>query len=376
MQVDVNACFVRDQRCFMQKNDYSLYWEDVGERLIYAELDDYAWKLPEKIFRYKKHDSLYIYHDGKLAAFYSVNDSKKEAEAGYKFYCNNENCLKVIDLKKKVSKKVQKQIALIKKQKPDKISEGQLKNLILKTLSLYHEALSTHYLTQPQFFEKFEQGDEKSYMQQLKRLAQARFRYTRIAWTDAMGLSRALLDEYAKRKGLALKEAENISLDELKKKMPAKEELSRRENGFVLISDNHKIKIVSGDSVNGYINKYERFSDIGSAKGIIGNKGKAKGVAFVVKNENLDLKNPPKGMEKGMILVVQNAWPEFDVYYRLAAAIVTNEGGITSHGVIVAREFGIPCIVGTRIATKVFKDGDYIEVDANKGTVRKLKTKD
>ena len=92
----------------------------------------------------------------------------------------------------------------------------------------------------------------------------------------------------------------------------------------------------------------------------------------MVKNEYLDFNRLPRGMRKGMILVIQNAWPELSKYYRLASAIITNEGGITSHGVVVAREFNIPCIVGTKIATKVLKDGDRVEVDANKGVIRKL----
>ena len=75
---------------------------------------------------------------------------------------------------------------------------------------------------------------------------------------------------------------------------------------------------------------------------------------------------------KGMILIVQNAWPELDALCRLAAAIVTNEGGITSHGVVVAREFGIPCIVRTHIGTEIFKTGQMAEVEAEKGIVRKL----
>ena len=59
---------------------------------------------------------------------------------------------------------------------------------------------------------------------------------------------------------------------------------------------------------------------------------------------------------------------------RKAAAIVTDEGGITSHAAIVSRELGIPCIVGTQYATKILKDGDLVEVDANKGTVKKIKS--
>ena len=54
-----------------------------------------------------------------------------------------------------------------------------------------------------------------------------------------------------------------------------------------------------------------------------------------------------------------------------AAAIVTDIGGITTHAAIISRELGIPCIIGTKIATKLLKDGDYIEVDAENGIVKK-----
>ena len=55
-----------------------------------------------------------------------------------------------------------------------------------------------------------------------------------------------------------------------------------------------------------------------------------------------------------------------------AGAIVTDIGGITSHPAIVARELGIPCVVGTEKATKVLKDGMKIMVDGKKGVVYKI----
>ncbi|MBI5230345.1 MAG: pyruvate, water dikinase [Candidatus Magasanikbacteria bacterium] len=58
---------------------------------------------------------------------------------------------------------------------------------------------------------------------------------------------------------------------------------------------------------------------------------------------------------------------------KKAAAIVTSEGGITSHAAIVSRELGIPSIIGTKIATEVLRDGDIVEVNANHGWVKKLK---
>ncbi len=74
-------------------------------------------------------------------------------------------------------------------------------------------------------------------------------------------------------------------------------------------------------------------------------------------------------MEKGDILVTKMTNPDFVPAMRIAAAIVTDEGGITSHAAIVSRELGIPCIVGTGNATKVLKDNQIITVDATRGVV-------
>ena len=74
------------------------------------------------------------------------------------------------------------------------------------------------------------------------------------------------------------------------------------------------------------------------------------------------------------MLVAVVTHPDYVPAMQRAVAIVTDEGGITSHAAIVSRELGLPCIVGTEHATKALKDGDFVEVDATSGFVRKLKT--
>jgi pyruvate,water dikinase len=58
---------------------------------------------------------------------------------------------------------------------------------------------------------------------------------------------------------------------------------------------------------------------------------------------------------------------------KKAGAVVTDAGGILSHAAIVSRELNIPCIIGTEIATNILKDGDLVEVKADKGVVRIIK---
>ncbi len=105
----------------------------------------------------------------------------------------------------------------------------------------------------------------------------------------------------------------------------------------------------------------------GVIKGVTAYPGKAKGVVRIV----LD---PTKAdhFQEGDILVAGMTRPEYLALMKKASAFVTDSGGILSHAAIVARELKKPCVIGTQIATKVLKDGDVVEVDADTGTVRKV----
>jgi phosphohistidine swiveling domain-containing protein len=72
------------------------------------------------------------------------------------------------------------------------------------------------------------------------------------------------------------------------------------------------------------------------------------------------------------ILVASMTRPEFLPLMKKSKGIITDEGGITSHAAIISRELNKPCVVGTLIATKVLKDGDYIELNANHGIIKKV----
>lgn len=77
-------------------------------------------------------------------------------------------------------------------------------------------------------------------------------------------------------------------------------------------------------------------------------------------------------VKSGEVLITAMTTPEYLSAMKKAIAFVTDEGGVTCHAAIVARELKKPCIIGTKIATQVFKDGDSVEVDAEKGIVRKI----
>lgn len=99
--------------------------------------------------------------------------------------------------------------------------------------------------------------------------------------------------------------------------------------------------------------------------GTAASSGKARGRVKIV----LDIKREGNKIKKGDILVTSMTRPEFMPFLSKIGGIITNEGGITSHAAVISRELKIPCIVGTGNATQVLKDGQIIEVDANKGVV-------
>jgi pyruvate,water dikinase len=70
------------------------------------------------------------------------------------------------------------------------------------------------------------------------------------------------------------------------------------------------------------------------------------------------------------ILVTANTTPAWTAIFANIAGLVTDNGGILSHAAVVAREFGIPAVVGTRSATTLIKEGQLIEVNGAEGMVR------
>lgn len=99
-------------------------------------------------------------------------------------------------------------------------------------------------------------------------------------------------------------------------------------------------------------------------KGISASGGKVKGKVSVVKN-------PAKmgDIKENSILVTPFTTPLMVVAIFKASGIITDIGGITSHAATISRELGIPCIVGTKNATELLKDGMEVLVDGDEGFV-------
>ncbi|QQR78881.1 MAG: hypothetical protein IPJ68_01215 [Candidatus Moraniibacteriota bacterium] len=177
------------------------------------------------------------------------------------------------------------------------------------------------------------------------------------------------LKKEAKRANLSYPEILQCSVDEIiNRRLPSRTEIRNRQraNGFVL--EKGQIQIVTGK-------EYERIRDyfptsIKERRLLTGNtayKGQVKGPVCVV----YSLQDYEKFRE-GDVLVAAMTTPDMVPLVKMASAVVTDEGGITCHAAIIARELKKPCIIGTKDATAILKDTMVVEVDATAGTVRVL----
>lgn len=214
----------------------------------------------------------------------------------------------------------------------------------------------------------------------LRRMAEIVHAYTFLktdrvdAWKHSVALFHdffAFLAEFIP--GATILDASNMALQEIRNllchgQIPNREELKLRSRGILYHLRPGKLDILyDAEQLSQAKKGLEARYKTNKLIGVCVCKGKARGPVKIIAHSD-DLKK----IEKGDIFVAKYTFPTFTPAMIKSAAIVTDDGGITSHAAIVSREFKIPCIVGTKIATKVLKDGDMVEVDAEKGIVRKL----
>jgi phosphoenolpyruvate synthase/pyruvate phosphate dikinase len=102
-------------------------------------------------------------------------------------------------------------------------------------------------------------------------------------------------------------------------------------------------------------------------EGVPCSSGQVAGVARVV--ENLE---EARALQRGEILVARYTNPGWTPLFNLAGGIVIEEGGLLSHGAVVAREYGIPAVLRIEGATQIFRTGQRLRIDGSAGTVEIL----
>lgn len=203
-------------------------------------------------------------------------------------------------------------------------------------------------------------------------------------WQDERKRSSFLTTHYLSKFIEEASKRTKVSLDSLKYatqremqfifngELKENELLKRKQNG-VYFWDKDGMEALVGNDADKVKESVLGSKDLGQVddfRGLTASVGKAIGRVKILKSVTELFK-----IEQGDVLVAVMTRPDYIPAMKKASAIVTDEGGITCHAAIVSRELQIPCIIGTKIATKVLKDGMMVEVNANHGWVKIIKTK-
>ncbi|MDE1857368.1 MAG: hypothetical protein KGH98_04820 [Candidatus Micrarchaeota archaeon] len=160
-----------------------------------------------------------------------------------------------------------------------------------------------------------------------------------------------------------------ISKGELESEaIPTMEELIERDRHYIFYNHRLYTKISLEDFAKGIGVEIRREKEPSGTLSEIRGQTAMKGIA-AGKVRIITRKDELRGFIEGEILVAPMTTADYLPAMQKASAIITDEGGITCHAAIVAREIGKPCIIGTRFATKVLKTGDLVELDADKGII-------
>jgi len=184
-----------------------------------------------------------------------------------------------------------------------------------------------------------------------------------------------LLKVMARRLNISLKQLRFMLTGELEASLGKGQidlgKINKRMKLCALACESGKsVKLLEGKTAEAFVKNIKKEIINFSAREFMGQTacpGKVKGKVIIV--------NTPDDMAKmnnGDVLVSFATNPNLMPAIRKASAIITDEGGLTCHAAIVSRELNIPCIVGLKVITKILKDGDLVEVDADRGVVKKI----
>lgn len=196
--------------------------------------------------------------------------------------------------------------------------------------------------------------------------------YAKDCISRAIARTMPVLLEIAARKNMTYDDLSYLQAREVENifKIPNEELLNRigeRKKGWAAVATKEDVYYYTGEDIKKVEEKEEIDKNVVEIKGQVASRGFVKGVVRFVKDATELSK-----VKKGDILVTSMTTTDFTPVLGKLSGLITDEGGLTCHAAIVSRELGIPCVIGTKFATKILKDDDRVELDAEKGIVRKI----
>jgi len=316
-----------------------------------------AWQLGygkyfENVFG-KKYNVIF-YYDGVKVNFYHTLEDFENFKSGPTERLISDNVLF-----KKLNNEFKENVISLRK-----ITDSDLARNIKEVFELIGKVMSLYmFIVSDSFVQKVPEAWESRHASEgiLYELDEKIENYISVLLND-LGLEKTFAHF------LTIKEIENVINN---KSFSVSDELRKRKKGYIIYNE----KIIVDKSFNDFcvecdfVNpEADSISETSIIKGNPGYGGIVTGKVRII-NKKEDVANFGDGEILVSIMTNVNYLPAI----KKARGIITDEGGITCHAVIVARELKKPCIIGTKIATKVLKDGDMVEVDAENGIIKVLK---
>ncbi|MDI9312690.1 MAG: PEP-utilizing enzyme [Limnohabitans sp.] len=380
---------------FLCKNDTETYIKETYDHAKNKDIN-YFKNLKSKIIKeadifidYSKSEKDLVSFLGKLQEFHGYWMPLNNMAVGLEKYVNETNpdfftqaigltcekpwTLEQVDEMRKIKSQ-------INKKNYEELLESE-KSLINEHVNKYKwkgsHLFSVHSFTVGELFQQMKDDNHQESsskinkeieVQMLDILAFIRFRCAE-AVSKAVQIAYPIFLQVAEKNNLTYQELLEHTINEIETKDFNKQRAQKRiiNKGFVYDGE---ITILNDQQIEEYksiLLAKDNISRVDTLKGLIAQKGKATGIVKIINN-----KDDVDGFEEGMVIVSYETTPDFVHIMKKSSAIITNFGGLTSHAAIIAREFKVPCIVGTKFATEILKDGDEVEVDADNGTVRIL----
>jgi phosphohistidine swiveling domain-containing protein len=201
----------------------------------------------------------------------------------------------------------------------------------------------------------------------------------RLNWTVLNYYHELFIDETKRRLKLPKEQIRLLNFNEIADALSGRSNVNRqkiryRSKGAIAILKNGKISFIEGNKTDKIMKIIKNTNTkIKILKGTVASVGNTEGKVIKLSYRDADNHSKKiKKMRKGEILVTEMTHPNIINACKKAGGIITDEGGLLSHAAIVSRELKIPCIIGTKMATDVLKDGDRVKIDTESGEIEIL----
>ncbi|MBI2476103.1 MAG: hypothetical protein HYV67_02585 [Candidatus Taylorbacteria bacterium] len=346
-------------------------WDQADSPVLWVEMIWCADTIKMKKYFGFVYGSHYFRSVNQTTTFYKNIVSEKRAEM---FGQSKYSSLRFVKMYCKQSvlleKKLEKIVYKITNSDLAKQSSVVLLDYFNEFFEVYASFMAFYRLSRPEFYANLvTKSDEIS--KSLRSIGERRFAMHHV-WMRAFREVHIMLKEIGRRGGLSTLAVKNCTRKEINDLLNNKtimlSEIKKRIMRFEFIYKRNKFYLSS------VITRLtEVVIDKNEIKGQVAFTGVVRGEVLLVHESLRGISLSDIKIKENSILVTMMTSPDMLPLMKKALAFVTDEGGLLCHAAIIARDMKKPCIIGTKVATKVLKDGDMVEVDTNKGLVKILK---